>query len=72
MWRQPERIKRFFDVLTGLFERVGLQTNTAKTVRMVYRPWHAPGALLEKAYKIRMTGKGPMFWERQRRRLELP
>ena len=32
---QLERIQRSFDVLTGLFDWVGLQKNTAKTVGMV-------------------------------------
>ena len=31
---QPERLKRAFDVLTRLFNQVGLQTNTEKTVGM--------------------------------------
>ena len=31
---QPERLQRAFDVLTGLFDWVGLQTNAAKTVGM--------------------------------------
>ena len=31
---QPERLQRAFGVLTGLFNRVGLQTNTEKTVGM--------------------------------------
>ena len=32
---QPERLQRAFDVLTGLFDQVELQTNTVKTVGMV-------------------------------------
>ena len=32
---QPKILQREFDVLTGLFDGVGLQTNTAKTVGMV-------------------------------------
>ena len=32
---QPEKLKRAFDVLTGLLDRVGLRTNTENTVGMV-------------------------------------
>ena len=32
---QPERIHRPFDVVTGLFNWVGIRTNTANTVGMV-------------------------------------
>ena len=32
---QPDRIQRAFDVLTGLFDQVGLRMNTEKTVIMV-------------------------------------
>ena len=32
---KPERLQRAFDVLTGLFDRAGLWTNTAKTVGMI-------------------------------------
>ena len=31
---QPERLQREFSVLTGLFDRVDLRTNTRKTVSM--------------------------------------
>ena len=42
---QPERLQRAFDVLAGLFDWVGLQTNTAKTVGIVCQPCHAPGRM---------------------------
>ena len=32
---QLERLQRAFDVLTGLFDQVGLRKNTKKTVGMV-------------------------------------
>ena len=47
---QPERLQSSFDVLTGLFDRFGLQTSTAKTVGVVCQPYHAPGGMLETAY----------------------
>ena len=31
-----------FDTLTGLFDRVGLQTNEGKTIIMACRPCHTP------------------------------
>ena len=40
---QPERLKRAVDFLTVLFNKVGLQTNTAKMVGMVFHTCHAPG-----------------------------
>ena len=40
---QMERLQREFDVLTNLFNRVGLQKNMAKMVGMVCQPCHAPG-----------------------------
>ena len=42
---QPDRLQRAFDVLTGLFNRVILRTNTANTVGMVCHPFHAPGGV---------------------------
>ena len=67
---QPESLNRAFDVLTGLFDRVGLQTNTAKTVAMVFHPCHAPGGMSEAAYVRQVTGKGPKFRECQQMRVE--
>ena len=61
---QPDRIQRAFDVFTGLFDRVGLRKNTAKTVNMVYQPCHATRGVSEAAYVRRVTGEGPTFWER--------
>ena len=67
-----ERLQRAFDVLTGLFERFGLRTNTAKTIGIVCQPFHAPWRMLEAAYARRVTGKGPTFLERQRMQVEFP
>ena len=47
---QPERLQRAFDVLTGLFDQVDLQTNTADTFGMVCQPCNAPGGMSEEAY----------------------
>ena len=40
---QPERLKRAFGVLTGLFNWVILWKNTANTVGMVCQSCHTPG-----------------------------
>ena len=69
---QPERLQRVFGILTGLFDWVGLQTNTSKTVGMVCRSCHVPGGMLDEVYARRVTGKGPTFWESQQRRVECP
>ena len=69
---QPERLQRAVDVLTGLFDRVGLRTNTEKTVGVVCQTYHAPGGMLEASYARRVTRKGPKFRERQRMRVECP
>ena len=39
---------------------------------MVYQPCHATGEMSEEAYAQRVTGKVPIFWERQQRRVEFP
>ena len=67
---QLERLQRSFDVLIRILDRVGLQTNTAKTVGMVCQPCHAPVRISEEAYERRTMNKGPIFQERQRRSME--
>ena len=56
----------------GIFDQVGLQKNTAKTVIMVCQSCHAPVGMSEAAYTQRVTGKGPMYRERQRMRVDFP
>ena len=48
---QPDRLQRAFDVLTCLFNRFGIRTNTAKIVGMVFQPCHSPGGISEEAYE---------------------
>ena len=69
---QPESLQRAFDVLTGLFDRVGLRTNTNKTVSMACQPFHATGRVAPVAYGQWTTGTGPIFQERQQRRVDCP
>ena len=37
---QPERLQRAFDVLTDLFDQIGLRTNTRKMVSITCQPCH--------------------------------
>ena len=49
-----------FDVLIGLFELVGLQTNVTKTVAMVCQLGTIAGRKSTEAYGQRMNGKGTL------------
>ena len=69
---QTERLQRAFAILTGLFDRVGLRTNTRKTASMACQPCHASGKMSVEAYERRTTGTGPTFWDRYRRRVHCP
>ena len=52
--RNPEDLQVAFDVLTGLFNRVGLRTNTTKTEAMVFLPGKIRTLLTVEAYEARM------------------
>ena len=52
------RLQRVFNVLTELFDRVGLRTNVGKTVSMACQPCCAIGGHSSEAYGLRMTGWG--------------
>ena len=66
----PQCLQWAFTQLVGLFDRVGLNTNTIKTVSMTCRPCTAAGNRLEEAYGRLMTGEGLTFRERKRERVE--
>ena len=59
-----------FNVLVGLFERVGLHTNVGKTVGMTCRTCPAAGNQPEVAYGHKITGEGPTYGKRQKKRVE--
>ena len=59
---KPERIQKAFDVLTGIFERVVLRTNTHRTVSTACQPCHVSGRISVEVYKMWTTGIGPIFW----------
>ena len=66
----PRWLQWAFATLVGLFDRVGLNTNTEKTVSMTCRPCTAAGNRSDEAYGRLMTGEGPTFRERKRERVE--
>ena len=65
----PQWLQGGFSTLVGLFDRVVLKTNVGKTVEMVCCPCQAAGTLSEAACRRKMTGEGPLYWERQRGRI---
>ena len=69
---QPERLQRAFDVLTGLFNEVGLSTNTQKTVITDFQTYHARDRMLMEAEERRTMVTGTTFWERHQRRVKFP
>ena len=54
--RDPEFLQYSFDILVGLFERVGLRTNTTKTEAMTCIPGEICPALSHEAYANRIEG----------------
>ena len=69
---QTEKLQRLFDVLTDLFDQVGLQMIVQKTVSISCWPYHAPVGMLEVAYARWTPGVVPKYRERQRRRVQCP
>ena len=66
-WLQSE-----FDLLKGLFDRMGLRTNICKTAGMVFQPCRADRVRADKAYTRRIMGEGTSFKEQQRKRVTCP
>ena len=65
----PQWLQWAFTQLVGLFDSVGLNTNSGKTVSMTFRPCSTTGNRSEEAYGRLMTGEGPTFKERKRERV---
>ena len=63
-WFQSE-----FETLTGIFDRVGINTYFRKTVGMVCIPCVAAGVRSDEDYTRRMTGGVQKFKERQQERV---
>ena len=66
----PRWLQWVFTTLVGLFDRVGLNKNTGKTVSMTCRPCTVAGNQSEEAYGRKMTGEGLRFRERKIERVE--
>ena len=66
----PRWLQWVFTTLVGLFDRVGLKTNTGKTVSMTCRPCPAVVNRSEAAYSHTMTGEGLTYLERNWGRVE--
>ena len=62
---EPVWLQGVFNALVGLFDRVGLQTNIAKTVVMVCHPFQAAVNITTSVYGRRITGEGHSYRERQ-------
>ena len=67
---QLERLHRAFDILTDLFDRVGLRENTRKMVIMACQKCYTPERILVAVYERRTTVIGPKNWKRQRMRAQ--
>ena len=52
--RDPEQLQLAFDLLTILFDRVGLKTNSTKTKPMTFLPGKIQQGLSDEAYLARM------------------
>ena len=52
----PVWLQTAFDMLIGIFERVGLQTNIRKTVGMAFQRCGVVRFRADEAYKHRMMG----------------
>ena len=66
----PRWLQWAFNTLVGLFERVGLRTNIGKTVSMACRLCPATGNQSEAAYGRKMTGNGPTYCKKRKKRVE--
>ena len=62
----PRWLQVAFNTLIGLFNRLGLRTNSRKTVCMVCRPCQELGNQLEEEYRRQITGEVPTYRERQK------
>jgi len=70
--RDAEWLQQALDVLVDLFMRLGLYTNTTKTVTMTCTPGYIRTHQSDTTYGRRIGGGGLSYRERQRRRVECP
>jgi hypothetical protein len=67
--RNHEWLQMAINRLSELFERVGLRTNTTKTVAMTCTPGYIHGRVASPVYKRRREGGGLSYQARQRQRV---
>ena len=67
-----ESLKTAFNVVTYLFDRLGILINVWKMTIKACRTFYLPGGFLESAYTRKVTGVGPSYQEILRRRVECP
>ena len=65
-------LQTVFDTLKVLFDQVGLQTNTRKTVGVVFQPCRAVRVWSEKAYKCWMAVERRSYQDRKQERFQCP
>lgn len=70
--RSASWLQQALEVLAELFERVGLRTNTTKTVAMTCVPGFIRSHMSDASYRRRTSGEGETLRERQRRRVVCP
>ena len=60
-YTNPRWLQTVFDMLIGIFYRVGLKINLRKTEGVVCHPFRAAGLRADKAYIRQMTGQREWF-----------
>ena len=68
----PGWIQTAFNILTGIFDQVGLRKNVRRTVGMVFQLCRAVEVRADEAYKHWMTGEGQGYQEMKRERFQCP
>ena len=61
--RDPGMLQQAFDILTGLFDCVGLRTNTKKTEVMIMLPGKIRTCLSVDAYRVQMDAEFCEGWK---------
>jgi hypothetical protein len=67
-----EWLQKALEILTELFRRIGLETNTQKTVLMISNPPTMHANLSQQAYRRKLTGDGPTYKEWKRGLIQCP
>ena len=68
----PVWLQSAFNLLSGMFDRVGLWMNVENTAGMVCRTCWAEEVQADEAYTWQMAGEGCIFKEQQRERVLCP